>query len=175
MPKPPRLPAAPGHIKDLIPDPRNARKHGPRNVGTIADALREVGFARSIVIDEQNTVLAGNATIEAAAEAGLTKVQVVDADGETVVAVRRTNLTPAQKARLALFDNRAAELAEGWDAEVLKALQGEGVSLAGLWGDDELRELYNQPPDVNFKEFDESVADEVKYCTCPQCGHVFPK
>ena len=129
------------HIGDLTPDPVNARKHSPRNVGTIVDALHEVGAARSIVIDEAGVILAGNATVEAAAEAGMTKLQVVDADGQTLVAVRRTGLTAAQKARLALFDNRAAELADGWNVDVLKALQGDGVSLDGLWRTEELAEL----------------------------------
>src|SRR5690349_25083987 len=65
------------HIKDLTPDPANARQHNPRNVGMIQDALQEVGAARSIVIDEAGTILAGNATVEAAAAAGITRVQVV--------------------------------------------------------------------------------------------------
>ena len=134
------------HVKDLTPDPKNARKHSPRNVGMIVDALHEVGAARSIVIDEAGTILAGNATAEAAAEAGITKVQVVDADGQTLVAVRRKGLTKAQKARLALFDNRAAELSDGWDIDVLKALQVDGVDLSNLWRDDELSELLGTEP-----------------------------
>lgn len=130
------------HLKDLHPDPRNARRHTPRNVGMIESALREVGAARSIVIDEANTVLAGNATIEAAAAAGIERVQVIDADGETIVAVRRTGLTPEQKARLALYDNRAAELAE-WDEGVLAELAGE-IDLSGLFRDDELEALLGE-------------------------------
>ena len=31
------------------------------------------------------------------------------------------------------------------------------------------------PPNVEFKEFDESAADSVEYVTCPQCGHKWPK
>jgi hypothetical protein len=124
-------------LGDLTPDPRNARRHTPRNVGAIEQALREVGAARSIVIDEAGTVLAGNATIEAAAQAGIERVQVVDADGETLIAVRRTGLTPEQKTRLALFDNRAAELAE-WEPAVLAELADSGVDLSGLWSDREL-------------------------------------
>ena len=77
------------HIKDLVPDPANRRSHNPRNVGMIVDALQQVGAARSIVIDEDNVVQAGNGVVEAAAEAGITKVQVVDVDGSTLVAVRR--------------------------------------------------------------------------------------
>ena len=108
-------------LGDLKPDPQNARKHTPRNVGMIADALQEVGAARSIVIDEKGVVLAGNATIKAAGRAGLARVKVVDADGSEIIAVRRTGLTPRQKKRLALYDNRAAELAE-WDSDVLSDL-----------------------------------------------------
>jgi len=28
--------------------------------------------------------------------------------------------------------------------------------------------------DVEFKEYDESAADDVKLATCPKCGHSFP-
>src|SRR5512146_1681611 len=112
------------HIGDLRPDPRNARKHNPRNIGMIEDALHEVGAARSIVIDEDGTILAGNGVVEAAASAGIERVRVVDADGETIVAVRRKGLTDAQKQRLALFDNRAAETAER-DADVRAAIARE--------------------------------------------------
>jgi len=58
------------HIGQLKPDPRNARKHNPRNIGMIEAALHEVGAARSIVIDEDGVVLAGNGVVEAAALAG---------------------------------------------------------------------------------------------------------
>lgn len=129
-------------IADLTPDPRNARAHTPRNVGMIETALNEVGAARSIVIDEDGVVLAGNATIEAAAQAGIERVQVVDADGNTIIAVRRSGLTPEQKTRLALFDNRAAELAD-WDAGVLAAL-AEEIDLSGLFRDEELAALLAQ-------------------------------
>ena len=105
----------------------------------IENALREVGAARSIVIDENDTVLAGNATIEAAAQAGIEKVQVVDADGETIVAVRRRGLTPEQKARLALYDNRTAELAE-WDEQAVARLLAEmPPAVNGLWSAEELQ------------------------------------
>jgi len=128
-------------LADLTPDPRNARKHNPRNVGMLEKSLNEVGAARSIVIDENGVVLAGNATIEAAGRAGIERVQVVDADGETIVAVRRTGLTQTQKTRLALYDNRTAELAD-WDADVIADLMAnERAMLDGLFENNELLEL----------------------------------
>lgn len=130
-------------LADLTPDPRNARRHTERNIAMIADSIREVGAARSIVIDEDGVILAGNATVQAAAAAGIAGVRIIDVEGDELVAVRRTNLSPKQKARLALFDNRAAELAEGWDPEVLRQLADDGVALDGLFTQDELDALYS--------------------------------
>src|SRR4051794_2049967 len=105
----------------LTPDPRNARRHSDRNLALIEQSLREVGAARSIVIDEDGVVLAGNATVQAATNAGLTHVRIVEAEGADLIAVRRTGLSSEQKRQLALYDNRAAELAD-WDLEVLASL-----------------------------------------------------
>lgn len=147
-------------IADLTPDPRNARRHGPRNVRLIVDALQDVGAARSIVIDEKGTILAGNATCEAAAEAGITRVRVVDADGKTLIAVRRTGLTKAQKARLALYDNRTAELAEGWDPDILRQLSTE-MDLSGMFTNEELSALLADPelPGVEEETANRTLAE----------------
>ncbi len=125
------------HVKDLTPDPQNRRKHTPRNIGMLVEALHKVGAGRSIVIDEHGEVLAGNGVVEAAAEAGITKVQVVDADGSTVIAVRRTGLSAEQKRELAIYDNRVAELAE-WDWARLKQDQAEGLTLEPWFTPEEL-------------------------------------
>jgi len=108
--------------------------------------LQEVGAARSIVIDEDGNILAGNATIEAAAEAGIENLQIVDVDGETIVAVRRTGLTEEAKKRLAYFDNRTAELAD-WDADVILADLEAGVDFDGLFTELELED-FGWEPDV---------------------------
>ena len=128
------------HLSDLHQDPKNARAHNPRNVGMIADALREVGAARSGVIDEDGRILAGNATWEALAEAGIERVRVVKADGNEWVVVQREGLTEEQKRRLALYDNRAAELAD-WDPEILAELAQDDGLLEGLWSEGELEDL----------------------------------
>ena len=149
----------PRHIKDLVPDPANRREHSPRNIGMITDALQSVGAARSIVIDEANEVLAGNGVLEAAAEAGITKVQTVDADGETIVAVRRTGLSGAQKRDLAIYDNRAAELAT-WDMDQLRAdLDQDPESLDAFFQRDELDELLEREPEVQGRTDPDDVPE----------------
>lgn len=189
----------PTHIGELVPDPKNARKHNPRNVGMIETALRDVGAARSVVIDENGVVLAGNATIEAAAAAGIVRVVTVDTDGETIVAVRRTGLTEEQKTRLALFDNRAAELAS-WDVDQLQDLWSAGdVAVDDLFYQHEVEKLlaehargdapftpYLEPNTTAAAVTANDVAGEsermgnkyqehAKYypVVCPECAHQF--
>ena len=133
----------PTHIKDLVPDPDNRRKHTPRNVGMLVDSLQKVGAGRSIVIDENNEILAGNATIEAAGEVGITKVRVIEADGNEVIAVKREGLTDSQKRELALYDNRTAELAE-WDVEQLQKDIDSDLDMSSFFSDDELGKLIDE-------------------------------
>ena len=159
------------HIKDLVPDQENRRKHTPRNVGMIVDALHKVGAGRSIVIDENNEVLAGNATIEAAGEAGITKLKVIDTDGSEVVAVRRTGLTANQKRDLAIYDNRTGELAE-WDIEQLVKDAQSGADLSPFFYENELADILKTDADSKIHvEFD--AADTISSVNhkCPKCGH----
>lgn len=151
-------------IGDLIQDRSNPRKHNPRNLKVIVDSLHDVGFARSIVIDENNEILAGNGVTEAAALAGIERVVEVEADGNTIIAVRRRGLTDEQKQRLKYFDNRSGELAE-WDAEQLLADIGAGMDLSALFRDDELDALLAgmQPkPEVNDAGPQTDKAEELR-------------
>jgi len=127
-------------LADLKQDPENARAHNPRNIGMITNALHEVGAARSVVVDENNVLLAGHGVYEAAVEAGIENVQIVEADGNTIIAVKRSNLTAAAKKRLAFFDNRTAELAD-WNIEQMVADLDAGLDLAGIFREDELNEM----------------------------------
>jgi site-specific DNA-methyltransferase (adenine-specific) len=126
-------------LDSLIPDPKNARTHSSENLDLIADALRDIGAARSIVVDEDGVVLAGNATVQAARAAGLDRVRIVESDGTELIAVRRSGLSADAKTRLALYDNRAAELAD-WDRDVLANL-ADTIDLSTMWSDDELADL----------------------------------
>src|SRR3990172_9230380 len=132
-------------IGDLKKDPRNPRKHGERNLQQIEQSLKNFGAGRSIVIDEKNHILAGNGLVEAAGNIGLSKLVVVDATGEEIVAVRRRGLTDKQKSEYRIADNRSAELAE-WDAETLAAM-AEEIDREQFWTDEELEFLLAQEPE----------------------------
>jgi DNA modification methylase len=112
------------NISDLKFDHKNARKRTDSSARLIQESLQRYGAARSIVIDEENRILAGNGTIEGAKALGLTKLKVVEAAGDEIIAVRRSGLSEDDKVGLALADNRAAELSD-WDAEMLQQLSEE--------------------------------------------------
>ncbi len=165
-------------IADLTPDDRNANAGTERGQYMVAHSLEQYGAGRSILVDKAGRVIAGNKTLEAAAAMGL-DVRVVPSDGRALVVVQRTDLdldSPEGRA-LAVADNRASEVGLSWDAVVLGGLSTE-VDLSGLFHPDELSAILEQAGtqliDVDFKEYDESVENDVKYCTCPQCGHKFP-
>jgi hypothetical protein len=162
------------HIADLKPDSRNARKHNPRNVGMIESSIQRDGFGRSVLLAKDGTIIAGNATIDAAASAGIEDVVIVETDGTKVVAVKRVDIEPDSPEfhNLAVADNRSAELAE-WDADVLAGLQDD-LDLSLFFRDEELAEVLQQVPDFQPVGIDEQGRlDEKPMHTCPECGHVF--
>lgn len=129
-----------GTLSDFTPDPQNRRRHTPENLQMIAAALREVGTGRSIVVDEDDVILAGSGVHAAALDAGVLHVRVIETDGTELIAVRRRGLTPEQKRALAIYDNRAAELAE-WNVEQLALDHDAGLDLQPFWSADEERAL----------------------------------
>ena len=123
-------------IKDLKSDHKNARKRTDRSASLIAESLKRYGAARSIVIDEDGRILAGNGTVEGAKKAGITNVRIIEAEGDELIAVRRAGLSEDEKVGLALADNRSSDLSE-WDHEMLRQLSEEH-DLTPWFEDDEL-------------------------------------
>jgi DNA modification methylase len=80
-------------VKDLKANRRNARNHSDRQVEQIAASMREFGWLAPIVVDEDDTVLAGHGRLRAA--------QLLNMETVPTIQV-----------------NRLAELAE-WDEELL--------------------------------------------------------
>ena len=111
-------------INDLQNDPKNARKRTDRSAKLIKQSLEQYGAARSIVIDENNRILAGNGTIAGAKAAGIKNLKIVEANGDEIIAVKRSNLTEDQKVGLAIADNRTGDLSE-WDIDMLEQLSKE--------------------------------------------------
>jgi len=126
-------------INDLKQDHKNARKRTNQSAELIQESLKRYGAARSIVIDEDNRILAGNGTIEGAKAAGIKNVRIIETDGDEIIAVKRTGLSEHDKVGLALADNRTSDLSD-WDAEMLHRLSEE-QDISPWFEEDDLAEL----------------------------------
>jgi len=133
-------------IQDLKSDHKNARKRTDRSSSLIKKSLEKFGAARSIVIDEDNRILAGNGTIEGAKAAGIKNLRVIETDGKEIIAVKRTGLTEEDKVGLALADNRTSDLSD-WDIEMLKQLSEE-QDLEPWFDEGDLTELIGEPEKI---------------------------
>jgi hypothetical protein len=138
-------------ISSLRPDSRNANKGTLRGRALLEDSLRRYGAGRSILADKHGSVIAGNKTLEAAADIGL-PVRFVQTDGTELVVVQRTDLDlDSDSGRsLAYLDNRVAELDLSWDVAELLADRDAGLDLAAVGFDaDELAELLGEVSDFD--------------------------
>ena len=142
--------ASNNNLSDLKQDHKNARKRTDRSAALIKESLSKYGAARSIVIDEDNRILAGNGTVEGAIAAGLTKLRVIETDGDEVIAVKRTGLSEEQKVGLAIADNRTGDLSE-WDKEMLVFL-AEEHDINPWFSQDDLNELFKEDTTLLPKE-----------------------
>ena len=100
-------------------DSRNYRVHTDKNKMIIDKSLKELGAGRSILIDSENEIIAGNGVFEQAEKQNI-KIKIVETDGTELIAVKRTDLKTSDKKRkkLALIDNHASDTSE-FDMELI--------------------------------------------------------
>lgn len=110
-------------IDELKFDDKNFNKHTEFGMGLLEKSLNKFGAGRSILVDKDNNIIAGNGIVEAAANAGLTKTKVVETTGDELVVVKRTDvaLDSAQGREMALADNATAQADLEWDEENLRS------------------------------------------------------
>lgn len=146
------------NVADVKLDDKNANKGTKKGREFIEGSLQRYGLGRSILLDKDGTVIAGNKTLEAFKAAGGTEVVVVGTNGDTLIAVQREDLTiGSRKGRsLAIADNRATELDLDWNPEVLQSLD---LQLGEIFSDKDMRALGLQKdlvaPEPQFDRADE--------------------
>lgn len=108
-------------IQSLVFDDKNFNKGTEYGEHLMDDSLRKFGLGRSILIDKNNRIIAGNKTAEKAGELGFEKVVVVETDGNTLVAVKRNDidLDSSKGRELALADNATSKANISWDNEMI--------------------------------------------------------
>lgn len=98
-------------LTDYVPDPHNANAGTERGVYMLDRSVEEVGAARSLVAAADDTIPAGNKTLQALIDAGIVDVIEVETDGRTAVVVKRTDWpTVDDTAALAEFEKRLSDL-----------------------------------------------------------------
>ena len=107
------------NINELKFDDKNFNRHTQRGMGLIEKSLQQFGAGRSILIDKDNNIIAGNGVVEAAGQIGLDKVRIIETDGTEIVAVKRTDvsLDSEQGREMALVDNATASADLEWDKD----------------------------------------------------------
>jgi len=134
-------------ISDLTPDDKNYNKGSEFGNSLIEKSLRKFGAGRSILLDKNNRIIAGNKTIENAGAIGLDDIIVVETTGNQIVAVKRMDidLDSKQGRELALADNASAKANINWDFETINF----------DWNETEIKEWGLEIPDFEVLEAEE--------------------
>ena len=180
-------------LSELKPPSRNVRAHPEAQISELIKSVQMFGVTRPLVVDECNTILAGNGLAEACRKLAMQSVPVLRVSG----------LTESEKTKLMLADNKIFQLGlddhnaimdmirelddlniPGFDEEILRsltaptqqatqdALNGYGTlndeAVAGALGRDIPAGSTEPSPDTDGATFGNEVI-------CPHCGHVFER
>jgi DNA modification methylase len=86
----------------------NARTHSNHQIRQIADSIKAFGFTNPVLIDRNNTIIAGHGRVEAARSLGMDQVPTI----------RLESLSEDQIRAYVIADNRLAEKG-GWEKSIL--------------------------------------------------------
>jgi hypothetical protein len=139
-------------LADIKLDEKNANRGTKRGREFIEGSLKKYGLGRSILLDKDGHVIAGNKTLEAFRAAGGKEIIVVGSKGDALVAVQREDLTiDSRKGRsLAIADNRASEIDLDWNPEVLASLD---LKLDDFFDDRDMRRVMGDfAPEIEAPE-----------------------
>lgn len=144
-------------IEELRQDNLNFNKGTYEGEVLIKKSLERFKAGRSVLIDKDNNIIAGNKTVSAAATMGM-KVRVIETTGDELVAVKRTDIDIDSKEgrELALADNRTAQINLAWDEPNIEAAEIQFGLDASDFG---LEMTDNEPTAENKGEIDVGTFD----------------
>jgi DNA modification methylase len=151
-------------VSELIPYINNSRTHSEEQITQIVSSIKEFGFTNPILIDKDNSIIAGHGRLQAVKRLGLEEVPCILISG----------LTKTQIKALIIADNQLA-LNAGWDLEKL-SVEIEGLdedkfdlSLLGF-EDDFIKDLLSEE---NKGLTDEDAVPEIKENPKSKLGDIF--
>lgn len=133
----------------LVQDDHNFNKGTEQGNRLLRESLEKYGAGRSMLIDKDNRIIAGNKTQQKAAELGM-KVKIVETDANTIIAVKRTDVSLDSKEgrEMALLDNLTTQVNLTWDKAELENISDsiEGFDVSDFGFD------IDKMPSVSFVE-----------------------
>lgn len=93
-------------IQELAQDSHNFNKGNEQGQQLMERSFKELGAGRSILLDRNGNIIAGNKSQQAAIAAGIKKVRVIETTGDELVAVKRTDvdIDSAEGRKMAYLD-----------------------------------------------------------------------
>lgn len=150
------------NIEDLRQDGHNFNKGTHEGQRLIEKSFKELGAGRSILIDKDNNIIAGNKSQQAAIASGIQKVRVIETDGTELIAVKRTDveLDSAKGRLLAFADNKTAEVNLSWDEVQLSEIETEVEDFRSIDWNHEISSPLDEAEQIaqKRKEFEERMA-----------------
>jgi len=128
-------------ISELIPDDKNFNKGSEYGNSLIEKSFEKFGAGRSILIDKNNKIIAGNKSTENYSSSGGEDIIIVESDGTKLIAVKRMDIdldTPLGR-EMALADNATAKANIVWAEDVIATELG--VEVGESWGVDMGKEI----------------------------------
>jgi hypothetical protein len=155
------------HPDNILANPYNYRIHSKFQQDSLEGVLDTVGWVQRVIINVTTQhLIDGHLRVTLADRHGVKKVPVVyvelTEDEEKLVLATLDPLSALAIHDKAQYDGLMRGVVS--DNAAIQALLADTAEKMGV--------LYN---DIEFPEYDESVADDVEFCECPNCGHKFPK
>lgn len=154
------------NIDALRYDAHNFNAHTEQGRTLLKKSVTENGFGRSIVVDRDNNIIAGNGIVEAAKSLNKKNIRIIDTTGDELVVVRRTDLDidSEEGRRLALADNATSAVNLAWDYDELEKARETWNVKPEDWGVKIESEEYRKFVEKFDKEAEKTTDD----CYTPQ-------
>ena len=127
--------------KQLSYDPQNANRGTKRGREMVRESLKRHGAGRSLLLDKNGTVIAGNKTLEGAEGVLPDEVIVVKTDGTQLIAIQRTDVEGDEAVLMALADNRSSQVGLDWDPVIMSQLSARNLDMSHMFGREELARI----------------------------------
>lgn len=160
-----------GKISDLQFDDKNFNKGTQYGDAMLEKSLSKYGAGRSILVDKNNNIIAGNKTAGKAGEMGMENALIIESDGTQLIVVKRTDidLDSDEGRGLAFADNFVSKVNLEWDYEAIaggvdsETIKDFGFSFDFDFGEDDEKDYSDKNKEIDVDGLDEKMKIVLEY------------